>query len=450
MITTTAFSIYWLLTGLIMLVPHFVFSLFLKKRKYYIVRVFTGVIAYALAAYLTCFTDHWNERYYLLLHLAGSLYLVLCCRCGIKMAIYFNIWCIALYYFVFQINAFTNALFGINESMEVIYIFKIIYLAVLVAISVFVIKSICSKDIYNLSTVQVVIAVLISASIIAFNSITFQFSVKQAGYTKYIFQIFSMLCNILVLYLQMAAIYSQRKDFENDFVMHLWRASKRDHELKAEYIDLINHKYHDLKHEIQALKQMNPENRDKHINKIEESIDQYGNLYQTENELLDCVLNDVRRHCLKENITFSCITNCKNIDFIDIFDLSILLGNMFDNAIDASMKLPEERRVIDVKLVTDEHYFRITEKNTFSGELDIKNGNLISSKQKSGYHGFGNQSMKYIVNKYNGDLALDAKNGIFLLYIIIPIPESITGNNRFLKDQNNKRDLNAGKLTHFT
>ena len=406
-----------------MFVPHLVFSVFLEKRKYFIVRVFIGVLVYAAAAYLTCFTDQWNERYYLLLHLVGSLYLVFCCKCKVKMAVYFNVWCIALYYFVFQINAFTNSLIGINEHMSEIYIHKVIYLAVLAAISIFAVKSICAKDVYNLPAVQVVIAVLISASIIAFNSITFAFNASQDGYTKYIFQIFSMLCDILALYLQLTAFYGQKKSFENEFVKHLWRTSKRDHELKTEYIDLINHKYHDLKHEIRALKQMNPEDQNEHISKIEESIDQFGNLYQTENELLDAVLNDVRRHCLKEKITFSCIANCKNIDFIDIFDLSILLGNMFDNAIDATMKLPEERRVLDVKLVTDEHFFRITEKNTFTGELDIKNGNLISSKPENGYHGFGNQSMKYIIDKYHGDMALDAEDGTFSLYIIIPIPE---------------------------
>ena len=123
---------------------------------------------------------------------------------------------------------------------------------------------------------------------------------------------------------------------------------------------------------------------------------------------------------------FSCIVNCSNIVFMDMVDLSILLGNMLDNAMEAAAKLPEENRVIDLKIQTDEHFFRITEKNTFTGELNITSDGLATSKPETGYHGFGSLSMKYIVDKYNGQMALDAEDGVFSLHVIIPIPQNIT------------------------
>lgn len=414
------FSFFWFLSGFIMLVPHFVFTLFLEKRKWFVLRTLIGLAVYAFAAYLTCFTDQWNERYYLLLHLVAALYLAFCSKCSFKMAVYYNTWCIVLYYFIFQLQALTIALLGSSQDLTLGYLCRAVYVVILVILEIIIIRSIQAKDISDFPANHVLIAVLVSLAIIAFNTITFASS-PQEGYTRYIFQVFSMLCNVLVMYLQVVGFYSQKRKYESEYIRHMWRVSKKDQELKAEYIDLINHKYHDLKHEIRALRQMDPAGRNEHIDRIEESVDQFGNLFQTDNEVLDAILNDVRRHCEKEKIMFSCIVNCSNIDFIDIVDLGVLLGNMLDNATEAAVKLPEENRVVDLKLLTDENYFRIAEKNTFTGELHITNGDIVSTKPKDGYHGFGTQSMKYIVDKYNGQMAMDVTDNIFSLHIIIPM-----------------------------
>ena len=127
----------------------------------------------------------------------------------------------------------------------------------------------------------------------------------------------------------------------------------------------------------------------------------------------------------------NCFSHCficclKNIDFINMVDLNILLGNMLDNAIEAVNSLPEENRVIDLKLHTDDHFFRITEKNTFSGSVNINQDGLVSSKPENGYHGFGSQSMKYIVDRYNGQMALDVNENVFILHVIIPMPSDKT------------------------
>ncbi|MBR3402339.1 MAG: sensor histidine kinase [Parasporobacterium sp.] len=414
------FSIFWFFSGFVMFAPHFVCTFLLEKRRFFILRSVIGVLLFAVAAFLTCYTDQWNERYYLLLHLAGALYLAFCSRCSFKMIVYFNIWCIVLYYFVFQIHFLLNALLKINGNVGLLYLSKVAALIAMVILEIILLRSILVKNVFRLPASQVMIAALISIAIIAFNTITFATSPAE-GYTRYIFQVFSMLCNLLALYLQAVAFYSQEKKYETDYIRHIWRMSKKDHELKAEYIDLINHKYHDLKHEIRALRQLPAAERDACLDRLEESVDHFGNLFQTGNELLDAILNDVRRHCEKEKIMFSCIVNCGNIDFMDVVDLSILLGNLLDNAMEAAVRLPEGNRVIDLKMLMDDNFLRITQKNTYAGELNITSDGLVSSKQENGYHGFGTQSMKYIIEKYNGQMALDAEDGVFSLHVIIPV-----------------------------
>ena len=171
------FPVFWMLSGLTMLVPHFVFTLFLEKRNHFILRAVIGIILYSFAAYLTCFTDQWNERYYLLLHLGASLYLALCSKCKLKMIIYFNIWGIALYYFVFQILSFINALLKISyEPSFELYIIKLISILLLAILSAVIIRSILIKDVMSFPVNQIIISLLISIAIIAFNTITFSIS----------------------------------------------------------------------------------------------------------------------------------------------------------------------------------------------------------------------------------------------------------------------------------
>ena len=114
----------------------------------------------------------------------------------------------------------------------------------------------------------------------------------------------------------------------------------------------------------------------------------------------------------------------ENLDFIDLVDLHILLGNLFDNAIEAVFPLPEEQRIIDFKIYADKGFLRIQESNYFSGELKVAGDRLISSKGSDGeYHGFGTRSMRYIVDRYNGELTISSEGPIFRLYILIPFPE---------------------------
>ncbi|MCF0229102.1 MAG: sensor histidine kinase [Parasporobacterium sp.] len=413
------FSVFWFLTGYLILLPHFVCTLILDKRKYFALRSAAGILLYSVAAYLTTFTDQLNERYYLLLHLAACLYLVWCCRCSVRMYFYFNIWCITIYYLVFQVTALLNSAIDI-ASLTHSYLRLLLNAALLALLTFWIIRALIKKGAADLHVSHVLISGLISASVITLNTISYSIR-KEDGLIIFLFQVFSMLCTMLAMYILAASFFSQRKASESEYFKYILRASRQDYELRAEYIDMINRKYHDLKHELRVLRQMDSPTRNARIDEIESSIDEYSNLFQTGNEALDVILNEQRRRCEKEKVMFSCIANCSGIDFIDMIDLNILLGNMFENAFEAVSGLPEENRVLDVKIHTDDHFLRITEKNTFSGELTYTKDGLVSTKPEKGYHGFGSRSMKYIVERYKGQLAFDTEDNVFKLHIVIPL-----------------------------
>ena len=53
----------------------------------------------------------------------------------------------------------------------------------------------------------------------------------------------------------------------------------------------------------------------------------------------------------------------------------------------------------------------------------LKNGVPQTSKDDIRYHGFGTRSMKYIVEKYGGNIVFSEKDGVFGVYIIFPLSD---------------------------
>lgn len=112
--------------------------------------------------------------------------------------------------------------------------------------------------------------------------------------------------------------------------------------------------------------------------------------------------------------------NC--LSFIKESDIYSLFGNALDNAIEASIPLPKEKRYVSLVISSKNSFVHISVQNFYEGELTLKDGLPTTKKEDKNNHGFGVKSMEILVSKYHGDLSIQGKNGIFLLNIIIPIP----------------------------
>lgn len=84
---------------------------------------------------------------------------------------------------------------------------------------------------------------------------------------------------------------------------------------------------------------------------------------------------------------------------LEYSDAGILLGNLFDNAIEACAMIPEMDRWISLNMIFKDYMLILKICNSKdSKKVDIRNTNKPSPKE----HGFGIQSVKKIVEKYNG------------------------------------------------
>ena len=211
---------------------------------------------------------------------------------------------------------------------------------------------------------------------------------------------------------------SLRREYE--VMQELHKEEKKQYMVSKETIDMINIKCHDFRHQIRQLgrEQNINEDRIKDINKL---IKIYDSSIKTSNETLNVILSEKSLTCSKYGINFSCIANGDLINFMSEEDIYSLFGNIVDNAIDAVKGLPEDKRIINLKIKSVGNMVSISESNYLNGEIKLLDGLPKSTKNDPIHHGYGMKSIKGISEKYNGTMEIstaDNKYTITLLFLM--------------------------------
>lgn len=221
---------------------------------------------------------------------------------------------------------------------------------------------------------------------------------------------------ITLLYLQSALFKksSMRKELET--IQLLWHQQKGQYQLSKETIELINHKCHDLKHQVQAIRAVKDEKeRETYLEKIEKSVQIYSAIVRTGNEILDTILTEKSLICENSGIHINCVADGSLLAFMNPVDLYTLFGNALDNAIEAVRKLEsKEKRVIDIMLYERQSFLMLQIVNPMCGEVKFEDGLPLTTKAKNGYHGYGMKSMLHTIQKYEGHLTTEVKKWMFL------------------------------------
>lgn len=107
----------------------------------------------------------------------------------------------------------------------------------------------------------------------------------------------------------------------------------------------------------------------------------------------------------------------QNISINDM-DITILFGNLLENAFEGCMTCSEEQRKIILRgSMVNQSSYVFTLDNTFFGSIQFENGRYLSTKHDG--IGIGIESIKNIVNKYNGTSEFKFKNNIFYISIML-------------------------------
>ena len=100
-------------------------------------------------------------------------------------------------------------------------------------------------------------------------------------------------------------------------------------------------------------------------------------------------------------------------------DLCCIIGNLFDNAIEASLQLPKEKRLIRIYMNMKNTQLYISFTN-FTAEKKLKKqGNLFKSTKGEG-HGLGLIRIDDIVKRSDGYISRNSEDGAFTTEILLP------------------------------
>lgn len=179
--------------------------------------------------------------------------------------------------------------------------------------------------------------------------------------------------------------------------------------------------YHDMKNHLLLLQAQagNGQEVQNSIQELQDQIQEYENYHHTGNEFLDIILKDKAAKARDRHIDFSALVDFNGIDFIEPLDISTIFGNAIDNAIEASEKLPEDKRLITVKAERIRDMLLITVENNVLPGTAAAEGTIKTDRFS---HGFGLPNMKNSVGKYGGQCSIKSEDNKFTLKIIIPIP----------------------------
>ena len=103
------------------------------------------------------------------------------------------------------------------------------------------------------------------------------------------------------------------------------------------------------------------------------------------------------------------------------FDLNVLLGNLLDNAIDASMQTEDKKLKITIKLDKGILFLNIC--NSCQMIADEKKNFWETTKEDKANHGIGLKNVRRIVEKYHGDITFFYENNIIQTDVMMYVKE---------------------------
>ena len=211
--------------------------------------------------------------------------------------------------------------------------------------------------------------------------------------------------------------------FEVEKLQSLLNLQLANYQMSEKSIEMVNQKYHDLKHQITVLKNesISKESYD-YLDQMEKEIKIYEAQNKTGNKILDTVIMGKQIYCQSVDINMTSIAEGAALDFMDPIDISTLFGNVLDNAIESVSKLEDkEKRLIHLTVAKQKDFLRIRVENCYEGQIVYKNGLPLTTKHDKNYHGYGLKSIQSTVLKYKGSVTIQDQNGWFEIRILIPM-----------------------------
>jgi len=194
------------------------------------------------------------------------------------------------------------------------------------------------------------------------------------------------------------------KEVENMYrQMRAWRHDYRNH--------IQTMKAYAASGDLQAITQ--------YLDLLDTELAQLDTVVKTGNAMTDAILNSKLSLARAKEIPVKIDAHIPVELSISELDLCAVLGNLFDNAIEASLALPPEKRLIRVYMDMKNTQLYISFTNFTAGKKLRKNGQRFDTTKGDG-HGFGLIRIDAIVARHDGYISRNSEDGAFTTEILLP------------------------------
>ena len=227
---------------------------------------------------------------------------------------------------------------------------------------------------------------------------------------------------VAILYAHLLSCCNNEVLRELNAVENTLETQYQQYKQSRESIDLINLRYHDMKHQIQYLRsEQDEEKRNEFLDKMENEIKTFELQNKTGNAVLDTILTGRSLYCYKHGITMTSVADGKLLDFMEVADICNIFGNALENAIESVLRIEDkEKRLIHVTVSQLNDFVMIRIENYYEGDLIMEGEDYLTTKENKKNHGYGIKSIKYTADRYDGAVYINTDNNWFDIKIAIP------------------------------
>ncbi len=201
----------------------------------------------------------------------------------------------------------------------------------------------------------------------------------------------------------------------------------QQYDMQTKYLDEINYATmklrslrHDMSNHLGNVKGLvtykEYDKLDEYLSKLLSDIEDVDQMIITRNPAISALLNRKKTVADKHEINCSMNIQCMDEVLIDDLDLCIILGNILDNAIEASLKLDRVNRYIKIDIRNKDKYLII---DCVNRTINSIQSSLQTTKDNKILHGIGLSNVRQIVNKYHGTVDISTVKDYFTVSITL-------------------------------
>lgn len=215
-----------------------------------------------------------------------------------------------------------------------------------------------------------------------------------------------------------------QKRIESTVEVHQIHLENEYHKSNEISMNALKELRHDMKTHLHVMRSLVEEGKTDdlrdYFNTIEQTYQKDNALFLTGNTMLDAMLTSKQMVAHSDSISVNVAYHTQNGIPLSPTDLCSLVGNLFDNAIEASRKIAPEAREIEVEIGDKDEMVYIKVKNNTDGAYNYADGELMTTKPDS-KHGIGLKRIRTIAESAGGFFHINARPDTFTAVVMLPV-----------------------------